>query len=342
MDKRYQVFLSSTYTDLIDERQLVIQALMEIDCIPAGMELFPAVDEEQLEFIKKVIDDCDYYLLIIGGRYGSTAPDGISYTEKEYNYAVSKGLKVVALIHGEPGKISFEKSEQTSEQRERLTSFINKVKTGRLVNFWTTPAELPGLVSSNMMRTIKMHPAIGWVRADKIATEALLTEINELRKKNEEMQKVISEFSADENYSIEEIADFDSDFTIHFNDRYDNQKEIKISWKKIFSTISPFFVAYIDEYRVRHVLSNYFKNHYIMNELSSLTIDEQDFKTITIQLRAYGLIENVYTKTRDGMVLFWHLTKKGERLMMENRIVRKDTVASSEVIPLMKKIKLSK
>ncbi|MGV4033752.1 DUF4062 domain-containing protein [Citrobacter freundii] len=82
MDKRYQVFVSSTFTDLEEERKHVIQTLMEMDCIPAGMELFPAIDEGQWEFIKKVIDDCDYYLLIIGGRYGSVAEDGLSYTEK--------------------------------------------------------------------------------------------------------------------------------------------------------------------------------------------------------------------------------------------------------------------
>ena len=62
MDKRFQVFVSSTYTDLKEERQLVIRAVMELDCIPAGMELFPAADEEQFEFIKRVINDCDYYL----------------------------------------------------------------------------------------------------------------------------------------------------------------------------------------------------------------------------------------------------------------------------------------
>ena len=57
MDKRYQVFVSSTYADLKEERSKVIQALMEMDCIPAGMELFPAADEEQWAFIQKVIDD---------------------------------------------------------------------------------------------------------------------------------------------------------------------------------------------------------------------------------------------------------------------------------------------
>jgi hypothetical protein len=92
MDKRYQVFISSTYADLKAERQDVIQTVIEANCIPAGMELFPAADEAQLAFIKRVIDDCDYYLLIIGGRYGSVDESGISYTEQEYDYAVSHGL----------------------------------------------------------------------------------------------------------------------------------------------------------------------------------------------------------------------------------------------------------
>src|SRR5271157_912922 len=99
MDKRYQVFISSTYADLKEERRAVIQTVIESNCIPAGMELFPAADEQQLDFIKRVINDCDYYLLIIGGRYGSVDETGISYTEQEYDYAVSRGLWVIALLH---------------------------------------------------------------------------------------------------------------------------------------------------------------------------------------------------------------------------------------------------
>jgi hypothetical protein len=45
--KKYQVFVSSTYIDLIDERQEIMHALLELDCIPAGMELFPAANEDQ-------------------------------------------------------------------------------------------------------------------------------------------------------------------------------------------------------------------------------------------------------------------------------------------------------
>jgi hypothetical protein len=70
-----------------------------MDCIPAGMELFPAIDEEQFNFIKRIIDDCDYYILIIGGRYGTISDDGISYTEKEYDYAISRQIPVMTFRH---------------------------------------------------------------------------------------------------------------------------------------------------------------------------------------------------------------------------------------------------
>ena len=76
--------------DLQPERLAVLNQLLSINCIPVGMELFPAADEEQFEYIKKLIDESDYYVVIIAGRYGSLADDGLSYTEKEYDYAIEK------------------------------------------------------------------------------------------------------------------------------------------------------------------------------------------------------------------------------------------------------------
>ena len=69
--KKYQVFISSTFADLADERRKALDVLLMADCIPAGMEAFVATDLEQFEVIKRVIDLCDYYILIIGKRYGS-------------------------------------------------------------------------------------------------------------------------------------------------------------------------------------------------------------------------------------------------------------------------------
>jgi Domain of unknown function (DUF4062) len=202
MDKRYQIFVSSTYDDLKDEREIVIQTLMKMGCIPAGMELFPAADEEQFEFIKKVIDDCDYYLLIIGGRYGSTTSEGLSYTEKEYDYAIKKGIKVIALIHGNPNEIQSGKTETAPKLRKRLEAFRKKVSKNRLVNFWTEASQLSGFVALNVTNAIRMYPAVGWVRADQIASVELLNEVNELRKNKERLEKEVKDLKSSLEISI--------------------------------------------------------------------------------------------------------------------------------------------
>src|SRR5450755_2715393 len=112
LEKRYQVFVSSTYADLEKERQEVMQALLELDCIRAGMELFPAANEDQWTLIKKVIDDCDYYMVIVAGRYGSVGPDGLRYTELEYRYAAEKEKPILGFVHKEPGSLSVNRCEQ--------------------------------------------------------------------------------------------------------------------------------------------------------------------------------------------------------------------------------------
>ena len=82
VDKRYHIFINSTYSDLKEEKDKVMQAVLKLKCFPVGMELFPAIDKKQFDHIKSVIDECDYYLLIIGTRYGSMDRKGVSYTEK--------------------------------------------------------------------------------------------------------------------------------------------------------------------------------------------------------------------------------------------------------------------
>lgn len=128
MNKKYTVFLSSTYDDLIEERHEVIRVLLEMNCIPCSMENFPADDDKQIEFIKSVIDECDYYIVIIAGRYGSIGKGGKSYTEIEYRYAKEKGIPIAAFIHGDLGAISLDKSERSEQGRVKLERFIENIK----------------------------------------------------------------------------------------------------------------------------------------------------------------------------------------------------------------------
>ncbi len=232
MDKRYQVFVSSTFADLKDERSNVIQTLMEMDCIPAGMELFPALDEEQFEFIKKVIDDSDYYLLIIGGRYGSLSDKGISYTEMEYDYAIGKDIKVIALVHGSPEKLAVEKVEMDSDAQQKLKAFKQKVTTNRLVKFWDDAKELSGLVALSLPKTIKTYPAVGWVRASGATDNTdLLKQLNELRKRKDELEKQIQEFQKNKNKMLD-LAQGDDEVVISVKCDVIGEGEGERSWEQ--------------------------------------------------------------------------------------------------------------
>lgn len=96
--KKYQIFISSTFLDLIEERQAAVEAIVKMGHIPAGMELFKA-GKSQWHTITKWIDESDVYVLILGGRYGSLNDvEGKSYTHLEYEYALSQGKPVFALV----------------------------------------------------------------------------------------------------------------------------------------------------------------------------------------------------------------------------------------------------
>ncbi len=172
MNKKYQVFVSSTYEDLIEERKLVSNALLESDCIPAGMELFPAANKESWEVIKSVIDDCDYYLLIIAGKYGSLGKDDsgnkCGFTEMEYNYAKSIGKPIIAFIHNDIGNIVSAKVEPTKAGKKRLERFSKKVKSNSNVKFWANPGELISNIKSSLTKLIEECPADGWIKGNEI------------------------------------------------------------------------------------------------------------------------------------------------------------------------------
>lgn len=169
MKKKYQVFVSSTYEDLKDERAAVMQCLLDNDCIPVGMEQFPASEMSQMEYITKMLDDCDYYVLISAGRYGSLDVDGIGYTEKEYDYAISKGIPVMSILHSNIGNLLSSKCEANDEGRTKLDAFRNKISSGRMVKFYNDIGSLKYCVSNAIHRCIIDYPAVGWVRGDSIA-----------------------------------------------------------------------------------------------------------------------------------------------------------------------------
>ena len=330
MDKRFQVFVSSTYADLKEARQKVIQALMEMDCIPAGMELFPAADEEQWKFIKHVIDDCDYYILIIGGRYGSLTDEGISYTEKEYDYAISIGLKVLAFVHEQPDDIPVGKSDIDPSLRDKLEQFRKKVSENKLVKMWSKEDELPGLVALSLLKTMKLYPAVGWVRASNIASSELLADLNDLRKENAELKATASELESRFAPEDTDLASLDDSFVVHLKWKvysggrnWARTEEVNVTWKEIFGCIAPDLQEHPNDGVVNRKLGTSLYCKQDPDAEISVQVRHDDFQTIRVQLTTLGLISTSYLKTvGGGMALFWTLTKRGQRLMTQLRTVK--------------------
>lgn len=97
MQKKLQVFISSTFDDLIEERQAAVQAVLRAGHIPAGLELI--FKDNQTKLIKRWIQESDIYILILGGAYGLMLPDeSKSYTHWEYEYAGELGKPRFAFV----------------------------------------------------------------------------------------------------------------------------------------------------------------------------------------------------------------------------------------------------
>lgn len=165
MEKKYQVFVSSTYADLEEERGAVIQAVLEQGCIPSGMELFPAANDEQWVLIQRVIEECDYYVVIVAGRYGSLGPAGLSYTEMEYRYALQCGKPVMGFVHEDPASLPLRRCEQSENGQKRLEDVRNLVMS-KICKRWSSAHQLGSQVKTSLNYSIRMYPTVGWVRGN--------------------------------------------------------------------------------------------------------------------------------------------------------------------------------
>lgn len=176
MNKKLQVFVSSTYTDLIEERQAAVQAILDAGHIPAGMELFKA-GKSQMKTIQKWIDESDVYMLILGGRYGSIEEEsGLSYTELEYKYAISKNMPVFAIVLNE--SFLFGKAASTGKDAVFEKDYVNKYNTFKnfvqkqIVRFINNIDQIPSTIHAQLNDLLNDtdYNLIGWIRANNITS----------------------------------------------------------------------------------------------------------------------------------------------------------------------------
>jgi hypothetical protein len=325
MDKRYQVFVSSTYEDLREERQEVVQALLNLECIPTGMELFPASDDDSWSVIKRFLSECDYYIVVVGGRYGSVGPTGKSYTEMEYDAALEAGLPVLAFLHAAPGEIPASKTENTDAGKKSLAAFRATIEAKRHCKYWKSRGELAGQVALAMPALMRSKPRTGWVRADRVTDESAAQEILRLRKQIDDLQQ-----KAVTPTIPEDLARGDDAFTVSFHIIGSSQNPWKqiFTWNELIRILAHHLIEGADESSLKGVIEQAFINR--MTDIhgtffSAADIREEDFQTIKMQLRALGLI----TKVPNTSLTKWMFTPYGESVLAQVAAIRSSKASNT-------------
>lgn len=329
MEKKYQVFVSSTYEDLQEERKAVIEALLQMNCFPVGMEYFNAADDSQWDVIMSLIDECDYYVLIVAGRYGSIEEaSGKSYTQKEYEYAVKKGVPVISFVHSDIKNLPSGKVDSDAEVVKKLDEFKKEIST-KLWQKWDNKDSLASAVVLSLNKLIKSKPRTGWVRYVSLSAEAN-KQILALKEENEALKAKLKQVEDEDPKGIEDFQQGNDLVAITVSYYYIKRQyiKLKLSWDRIVSILAPVLVDEASEERMKSVFidsiredvlrtdKNYTPNHH--------RIEEESFQQIKVQLIALRIIEiSDRKRTVKDTETYWHLTPYGFRVMMNLKAMRR-------------------
>lgn len=356
--------MSSTFLDLQAERAAVVSALLQMDAFPAGMELFPAADDDAWTLIKRVIDSSDYYLLVIGGKYGSVDHETeVSYTEKEFDYAVAQGKPVLAFLHLNPDKIELGKSEKDDALRLKLEVFRKKVESKKHVKYWSGPEDLAGKVALSFATFRQSYPAPGWIRGDAQTEAESLTEINDLRKR---LREVTAQLEASRTLpppgsegfaQAGDTMDFQLNAAIslkevgtQFRRELAQTVTVTSTWDKIFSAVGPALLDEVTQRGMRPYLDAAFtrsaqgdvrrsiRQWATSNDIElegairvETTLSEDDLATILVQLRALGLItRSERRRSVTDKATYWTLTPYGDSHLIALRAISREASGGSQ------------
>ncbi|MED0996280.1 DUF4062 domain-containing protein [Bacillus mobilis] len=236
MKKKLQVFVSSTYLDLKEERQKAVESILRAGHIPAGMELFAAASKAQLLIIEDWIKESDILMLIFGGKYGSIESEsGKSFTQLEYEFALKHNIPVFAIIldtqylaNKKSADINLPIYEHEVDKPEiqKYNDFKGMVKSN-LVKFISDINQIATEVTLSLNDFIAKDDVEyhfkGWIRPSKIM------DTNSLVKKPEHHEKLIKK---DEDLLNEVIKRIEEDGFINIIENISHQCAFFTEWRE--------------------------------------------------------------------------------------------------------------
>lgn len=327
MSNKYQIFVSSTYIDLKDQRDLIIKAILEMGHIPVGMEMFSAADEEQWSIIQRQIDQSDYYVVILANRYGSVTDEGLSYTEKEYDYAVSKGIPALGFVLASDASWPAHHTDTEVNQVSSLNHFKEKVKL-KHVSFWKNIDDLYGKCSIALMKAFTAYPREGWVRASQYTDTKLTGELTRLSSENAKLREKL------DSYNIQEKKDHLKEVRKNINILMSNKRSMHVwykgadTWKEEEdTTLFTIFICLAPEMLVEKSIEDMarFSAQMICNVNPSdyryeFPVPSNSVKSWMADFSTLGLVKpSGKKKPVADQSEYWTLTEKGKELLDATR-----------------------
>jgi len=334
--KKFQIFVSSTYTDLKNERQSAVETILSSGHIPAGMELFKAGSSSQMDTIQKWINESDIYMLILGGRYGSIEPvSGKSYTELEYNYAINKGLPIFTVILSDSflhSKAANEVDIFEIENKKHYNDFKNLVMTKMIKSVNDLKDIKIAIYESVSEITEENSLLIGWSRGDKVLNNIKLeNKIADLIKENKELKENNNNLVKNEDITYSKYIDpielaegndeISLDLIISGSDGYDNGYNYTITWDEIIKYIGTILLTFKSSEEIKKQLQLVMAEEITINDedIIDVKIKQNSFDLIKIQLCALRLITNKIEKN----IEYFKYTEQGIKYMFDLMLAKR-------------------
>ncbi|WP_454199012.1 DUF4062 domain-containing protein [Nocardia sp. Marseille-Q1738] len=174
MERIYTAFVSSTYTDLVIERELLQRNCLHVRTMPLGMEFFPSTGAGQWNSIMDCLKSADFSIFLLAGRYGSIDPStNISWTHREYRESRKLGKPSIVLMRRSIETLPRDKGETDDARYRQLQAFRQEVLNGHDCIMWDSETDLVTALLSSIGHMKENHTIAGWVRGtpDPVITD---------------------------------------------------------------------------------------------------------------------------------------------------------------------------
>jgi hypothetical protein len=327
LDKRYQVFISTSGAEMQPERMVLAQTLVGMGFFSWGLEQRTPLSTA---FARRQIDDCDYVVVLLGSSYGEQSVSGVGYMHLEYIYAVTKQKPIIVFMHDEPAAREAALHDDKPELRDKFQEFrkllqneVDQVFTYRSLR------DLEMAVRFNLPQMLERYPVLGWVRPQN--TQVLQDEIDQLKNKLEQLETESGKREVDPFLSLPKVSMhefFSFEYRMHaYQDG--NFKELKIqkkmTWAQLLSVLGSTFVHPTPEEFFSKRMNEYLNETGLQDArmemprahaVARAQVNIRALHSIKMQMRQNEWI--IQSGRDDRQRMLWQVTPKAQKLMESN------------------------